>query len=164
MPLNIDFQQILLHLFNFAILFAILYFLLYKPVKQFMDRRTDYYKKLDDQARANLAESENTKAAYAQKLSAVEEEIAESKAVARKEQESAKAAKIKQAEEEAAKIVADARILAEKERAKLLKEAQGEITKLVTDAAEKIISGGSTSDAFDQFLVASATQRGESDD
>ena len=42
MPLNIDFQQIFLHLFNFVVLFAILYFLLYKPVKNFMDQRVAY--------------------------------------------------------------------------------------------------------------------------
>ena len=30
-PLNIDWQQILLHLFNFTILFGALYILLYKP-------------------------------------------------------------------------------------------------------------------------------------
>lgn len=34
MPLNMDWQQILLHLLNFVILFAILYFLLYEPVKK----------------------------------------------------------------------------------------------------------------------------------
>lgn len=32
-PLNIDWQQILLHLFNFAILVGGLYLLLYNPVK-----------------------------------------------------------------------------------------------------------------------------------
>ena len=36
MPLNIDLQQICLHLFNFTLLLAILYFLLYQPVKDFM--------------------------------------------------------------------------------------------------------------------------------
>ena len=35
-PLNINLQQILLHLFNFAILGFGLYFLLYKPVKDLM--------------------------------------------------------------------------------------------------------------------------------
>ena len=40
-PLNIDWQQILLHLLNFVILFAILYFLLYDPVKKFMDKRCE---------------------------------------------------------------------------------------------------------------------------
>ena len=41
-PLNIDWQQILLHLFNFLILFGGLYLLLYRPVKAFMDKRTAY--------------------------------------------------------------------------------------------------------------------------
>ena len=54
-PLNIDWQQILLHLLNFAILAGGLYFLLYKPVKDFMDKRTAYYKEMDDQANARLA-------------------------------------------------------------------------------------------------------------
>ena len=35
-PLNVDWQQILLHLFNFIILFGGLWLLLYKPVKNFM--------------------------------------------------------------------------------------------------------------------------------
>ena len=33
-PLNVDWQQILLHWMNFVILTGGLYFLLYKPVKQ----------------------------------------------------------------------------------------------------------------------------------
>lgn len=162
MPLNIDWQQILLHLFNFVILFAVLYFLLYKPVKQFMDKRTEYYKKLDDEANAKLAESEKIKAEYTEKLSAANDEISANKEKARKELENANAAKLKQAEDEASKIIADARLSAEKERTKMLKEAQGEITEMVTNAAQKIVSGESTSDAFDQFLA--VAQRGESDD
>lgn len=38
MPLNIDWQQILLHLLNFLILGVGLYLLLYKPVRKFMKR------------------------------------------------------------------------------------------------------------------------------
>ena len=49
-PLNLDWQQILLHLFNFVILAGGLYFLLYKPVKKFMDNRTAYYQTLDANA------------------------------------------------------------------------------------------------------------------
>lgn len=162
MPLNIDWQQILLHLFNFVILFAVLYFLLYKPVKQFMDKRTQYYKNLDDEAKANLAESEKMKAEYAEKLSAVDDEISASKEKARKELDAVNSAGIKQAQDTAAKIIADARSTAEREREKILREAQGEIADMVTAATEKIISGTATSDAFDQFLA--AAQRGESDE
>ena len=49
-PLNIDWQQILLHLMNFVILAGGLYFLLYKPVKAFMDKRAAYYQEQADQA------------------------------------------------------------------------------------------------------------------
>ena len=43
MPLNINLQQILLHALNFVILFGALYFLLYKPVRDFMDSRKAHY-------------------------------------------------------------------------------------------------------------------------
>ena len=44
MPLNIDWQQILLHWMNLAILAGGLYFLLYKPVVSFMQKREQHYK------------------------------------------------------------------------------------------------------------------------
>ena len=46
-PLNIDWQQIVLHLMNFAILAGGLYFLLYNPVNKFMANRGDYYEYMD---------------------------------------------------------------------------------------------------------------------
>ena len=46
MPLNINLQQILLHALNFVILFGAMYFLLYKPVKSFMDSRKAHYEKM----------------------------------------------------------------------------------------------------------------------
>ena len=159
MPLNIDWQQILLHLFNFIILFAILYFLLYKPVNEYMDKRTEYYKNLDDEARANLAESEKAREEYQKKLDAAEEEISARKKKAHKEIEEANAALIKHAEKKAEKIVADARKNIEYDRAKMLKEAQTEITDMVASAAEKLVAQSTTSQAFDQFLE--SAKRGE---
>ena len=62
MPLNIDWQQILLHLLNFVILFTGLWFLLYKPVRAFMQKRREHYEKMDAEAakqvRINEAEAE----------------------------------------------------------------------------------------------------------
>lgn len=161
MPLNIDFQQILLHLFNFVILFAMLYFLLYKPVKKFMDSRTEYYKKLDDEARANLTDAEKLKKEYADKLAGADAEISEIKDAARRELEEKNALRIKQTEEEAAKILADARQNGENARKKLLKEAQKEISDLAAAAAEKLMINSTTSDAYDMFLNAA---KGENND
>ena len=49
-PLNIDWQQILLHLFNFSILVGGLYLLLFKPVKNFMDKRAKHYQDMETAA------------------------------------------------------------------------------------------------------------------
>ena len=46
-PLNIDWQQILLHMFNLIILTGGLYFLLYQPVTAFMKKRQEYYAGLE---------------------------------------------------------------------------------------------------------------------
>ena len=76
MPLNINLQQILLHALNFVILFGAMYFLLYKPVKSFMDSRKAHYEKMDEDAKAVLAEAEKTKADYEAQLKSADEEIA----------------------------------------------------------------------------------------
>ena len=62
MPLNINLQQILLHWMNLSILTGVLYFLLFKPVKQFMDKRAAYYQQLEEQASDKLAQAEALKA------------------------------------------------------------------------------------------------------
>lgn len=159
LPLNIDWQQILLHLFNFVILFAVLYFLLYKPVKEFMEKRMEYYKKLDEDTKSNLELSEQTKSEYLNKLAMVDNEIAEKKQKAHKEIEESSVAKIKQAEKEAEKIVEEAQQAMEQERAKMLKEAQREISDMVVAATEKIVLQSGTTESFDQFL--SAVEQGE---
>lgn len=158
LPLNIDLQQILLHLFNFVVLFAILYFLLYKPVKDFMEKRTEYYRKLAEDAEANLEASERVRSEYMDKLAAAEAEIADKKEKARKELEAVNADKMKQAEKEAAQIVAEAHQTVEKERAKMLNEAQNYISDMVVSSVEKIVLRSGTSESFDQFL--DAVERG----
>jgi len=103
MPLNINWQQILLHLFNFAVLFGILYFLLYKPVKQFMDERIKYYENLDKEANENLAQAEKTKAEYDALLANADIEIENEKKIIQSEIDKQNEVKIKKAEEEARK-------------------------------------------------------------
>ena len=72
MPLNIDFQQVLLHLFNFVVLFGGLYFLLYKPIRAFMDKREGTYSNMQEKATKALAEAEALKQEYQEKLNGIE--------------------------------------------------------------------------------------------
>lgn len=160
-PLNIDYQQIFLHLLNFAILFAVLYFLLYKPVKDFMDKRVAYYEEMDKKSAANLKEAEEKKNEYTKKLESAEAEINEFKIEAHKKAAEDNARSIQLAKEEAEKIVSSARKTAENERNKILESCNADIQSMVTDAAEKLVMK-SVTDAYDSFL--SNAERSDSDE
>ena len=75
--MNIDFQQILLHLFNFSILSFGLYLLLFKPVQSFMEKREHTYLDMHHKAETELKEAEELKAAYEKHLETVEAEVEE---------------------------------------------------------------------------------------
>lgn len=47
LPLNIDWQQILLHLLSFLILAVGLTFLIYRPVKKFLDNRKKRFEDME---------------------------------------------------------------------------------------------------------------------
>ena len=59
-PLNIDWQQILLHFFNFSILVGGLYLLLFKPVKRFMEKREKHYADMEAAAVAREKDSSSS--------------------------------------------------------------------------------------------------------
>ena len=159
MPLNINFQQVFLHMLNFVLLFGAMYFLLYQPVKKFMDGRAARYAKMDEEARAALDQAEQSKADYEKKLADVSAEIEAKRAEARAALDDELAAARASAQKSADELVEKSRRAAQSEREKLLREAEGEISELVAAAAEKLVLQ-STGEAYEQFL-ATAEERGE---
>lgn len=150
-PLNIDWQQILLHLLNFFILFAVLYFLLYKPVKSFIDKRQAYYADLDKHANEKLLEAQMLKEEYDGKLSAADEEIAEKKRESEKLIAEENAKQLEAAKIQAENIVEKARADADQEHELIISRANDEISGMVSDAAGKLVFSD-TSEAFEAFL------------
>ncbi len=135
-PLNIDWQQILLHLFNFSILTAGLYVLLYKPVRDFMDKRTSYYKQMDEEAQEKLSQAAQLEASYKEQLSRADAQISQHKAKAALDAERTAEEQLKSARKQAEKILA---------------QAQQDIAELAATAAEKLVLK-SLDGAYDQFL------------
>mgnify|MGYP004589039821 CR=1 FL=1 len=78
-PLNIDWQQILLHVLNFIILAGGLYFLLYKPVSGFMKKREEKYGEMDRLAEEKLKNASEKEEEYEKKLLSAQSEIDEMK-------------------------------------------------------------------------------------
>ncbi|MCI6915594.1 MAG: ATP synthase F0 subunit B [Lachnospiraceae bacterium] len=161
MPLGIDFGQIFLHLFNVVILFGGLYLLLYKPVNNFMKKRADHYKEVDEAANAKLADAEAKVKEYEEKIAAADAEIAENKKTAAAELETFRENKKKEAEREAASILSSAEKKAEAERAGIVTGAKEDITKIIEEAAKKVAVGGDTEAAFDAFF--DSAERGKQD-
>ena len=157
-PLNIDWQQILLHLFNFTILFGALYILLYKPVRDFMNKRTDYYADMESKAEGALKEAEDSRNAYDEKVRAFDEEVRAEKSKLNKDLAASRERQLADAKADAEKILSDARNEANREKEEIIASAQREITDMVTEAMEKLSLEQSASDAFDQFLDAAEAE------
>lgn len=153
LPLNIDIQQVLLHMFNFVILFAALYFLLYKPVKKYIDDREQEYKNASERAKSSLKEAEDA-------LASLDETIRERDDQAKQEREKLAASaqeqynnRINEAEAEARRIIDDAREEAEAIRKKALRESSNDISQLALDSVKKAAMSN-TDEAFEAFLAA----------
>ena len=147
-PLNIDWRQILLHLLNLVILFLILYFLLYNPVKKFMEKREKHYADQDDKAKQTLAMAEKEKATYDALLGGADEEISAKKhaAVADARAESEKI--IKAAEADASDILKKANMQAEEIKKRAEDQAKESLADVITKAAKEKIDAACSVDGF----------------
>ncbi len=149
-PLNIDWQQILLHLFNFCILGGGLWLLLYKPVKSFMAKREDYYKDMDNAAKDKLKQAEEHEKLYAERLSAADKDAAEIRRKAMADAEQTAKAYLDDAEKQKQQIIDSARKTAQAEKQKVMQEANSEIEGMVSSAIDKILDR--KGDAYNDFL------------
>ena len=149
--LGIDIQQIFLHLLNFGILFFGLYFILYTPVKKFMDKRVEHFKELEDAAQNKLDEAEALKAQREESLSSINAEIKEKREAAEKELDAYRETQTQAAKQEAQKIIDSAAATAQREHDRIIEESSSELTDLAVNAAKKFMDE-SVSDSYDRFL------------
>lgn len=161
-PLNIDWQQILLHWMNLAILAGGLYFLLYAPVKKFMAQREERYRAREADIAGRLAEAEQLKADYQARLNGAAEEIRAAQARAQAAMQRSTEEQLAQAQAQAGEILAQARAEADYTRERARRESQREIKELAAKAAKKL-AARAQEDQFDQFLKLAEAQQAEAD-
>ena len=150
-PLNIDWQQILLHLFNFSILIGGLYLLLYRPIQDFMKKREAHYREIDRQAEETRAQAVQLQQKYQEQLSSINAELAQKRSDVQKELDQYRAQQLDAARREAEEILSQAKASARQEHDKMLANASRELTELAVTAAEKLVLKGQ-GDPYDQFL------------
>lgn len=153
MPLNIDFQQICLHMLNFVILFAILYFLLYKPVRNFMQKRRGMYEMQEKETAEKLAEAENLKKTYHEKIAHADEEARQIHADAEREAASIRKTAQQKAQADADDLLKQAQEQAEREHEQMMQKSSRELADAISGAARRM-AFADTSEAYDAFLDA----------
>ncbi|MBD5471169.1 MAG: ATP synthase F0 subunit B [Lachnospiraceae bacterium] len=144
-PLNIDWQQILLHLFNFAILAGGLYFLLYKPVKSFMDQRIAYYAGMEKEAADKIEQAKAQEQEYQKRLENADLEISRKKEQAAKDAEKIAATILDDANKQKEHILEEAQKAAAHEKEKMIQDAKEEIVGLAMAATVKMLHGEAVS-------------------
>ena len=157
MPLNIDWQQILLHMLNFVILAGGLYFILYKPVKSFMAKREQHYKEMNDAAEANRAEAAALRKATQEKYDAAVDEVIRMRTKASDEIEAEKQRLLGEARAEARRILETAGKTAEMRSKKALADSNDELRALAMEAVEKLLINDGN--ALDKFLDAAESEQ-----
>ncbi len=138
---------------NFVLLFGAMYFLLYKPVKNFMDAREEKYRERDRVSKEMLEKAEASRAEYEQKLANVSAEIETARAQAQEALSKELNAQRAEARKTADEPVERSRAAAQKEHDDVMAKAQSEIADIVAAAAEKL-AFANDGEAYDSFLNA----------
>ncbi len=156
MPLNIDWVQILLHIFNFLLLAGGLTLLLYKPAVAFLEERRRYFADAERELAEKTAENERLQAEYTAMLREATEQIAEMRRVAEHEVADMTKTTLDHAKEKAHAIILAAEQEAEDRKEHILDSAQTEIGELVVAATQKLLSDTVTPERnaalYDEFI------------
>lgn len=149
---HIDWRLLTAQIINFAIVFAVLYWLAFKPLARVMSERTDKISKgLDDakkvEAKLILARQEFNKAIVEAKHQA---NLLLEKAA--QEAESNKQAMIIRAKEEVGNIINQEKQKMQADKAATLKEIKKEVADLIIASVEKIL-GEKMNEKKDQEMI-----------
>lgn len=150
-PLNIDWQQILLHMFNFVLLFAILYFLLYKPVKNFMAKRTEYYRQMDEEAKAKAEQAAALQKEAEARLAKIDTEIAEKRQAAENALHAEEEKELAETHAKCEKMLREAEKESQTLHDDYLRQAENDLEEMIDAAAERIVYQDNNA-AFEGFL------------
>ena len=127
------------------------YLLLFKPVKDFMNKREQIYQQMDAQAKQTQAQAQQLKAQAEERLTQLDQELDSKRAAAAQEADLYAQKQRQAAQQQADQIVANARTLAEQEGKKIVAQANRDAVAIVEQAMDKLVADR-TAQAYDAFL------------
>jgi F-type H+-transporting ATPase subunit b len=138
--IGIDWQVLLAQLINFGILFGLLFFLLYKPMRRTFDARSNRIKESMEQAEQIKEQMARTEEQVKEQLAAARREGQDILAQAAQMGDRLKEETRGEARQEAEVIVARARTEIERERDEAIDEVKRQFVDLAITAAEKVVN------------------------
>ena len=138
--IGIDWQVLLAQLINFGILFGLLFFLLYKPMRRTFDARSNKIKESMEQAEQIKEQMARTEEQVKEQLAAARREGQDILAQAAQMGDRLKEETRGEARQEAEVIVARARTEIERERDEAIDEVKRQFVDLAITAAEKVVN------------------------
>lgn len=124
---------------NFLILFAGLYFLLWKPILKMLDQRKERIHQAMEDAERAREERERAQAEFNKRLDEAAQERERIIAQAREEAQEERKAILAEAEQETQRISIRAREEAQSEGERILEEVRGQVAALAIAAANRLI-------------------------
>ena len=150
--LGLDAQLFAIQLLNFAVVIAILWFLIFKPLTKMMEERRKLVEQgLDDakESKDQLALSDKKAEVILQKANRQANKIVED---AKNQADDNTKDSVDYARAEVAKVVAQGKKVIEEERGKMMDEVKEDLVDIVVQTSEKVL--GKTADAkLDQAWV-----------
>lgn len=137
--LGVNGPFLLSQIVNFLILFAVLYFLLWKRVLKMLEERKQRIAQGLADAELARQDRERAEAEYQQRIERAEQEREEILARAVGEGEQAREGVLAEARAEAERIIAASRVEAEQSRQEMLAELRGQVASLAIAVSNKLI-------------------------
>jgi F-type H+-transporting ATPase subunit b len=159
--LGINGPLLLFQLINFGAIVAVLSALLYKPVRNMLNERTERIEQSireSEQVKQQLA---NAKRDYDAEIAKARQEAATILAQARDRAKAQEAEIVAQAREEADRIREDGRIQASRERDQMLREIKGQLAELVTMTATQVLQAELASKGHDRLIDEALAELGK---
>jgi F-type H+-transporting ATPase subunit b len=137
--LGINVPFLISQIVNFLILFALLYFLLWKRIRKMLEQRKQRIAQGLADAEQARKDRERAEAEYQQRIERAEQEREEILAGAAKEGELAREQVLAEARAEAEHIIAEARAGLERDRQEMLADLRSQVASLAIAVSNKII-------------------------
>ncbi len=137
--MNIQPMDIVIHVLNILVLYVLLRFLLYKPVRAFMDGRTAAIQASLDSAKKTGDEADQLKANFDERIRQADEEAQRRLLEGTQKASEAAASIVTLAQQQATEIVDKAREKAENERKQMVQSLEPQITEMAIGLASEVL-------------------------